>query len=101
MIVEYKNYTKSQCKQWYIPDVLCLDGGNGIDFPYKGQHLSLNVTNNAISYSVHCGFTPSSDRPNLPSVLRCAGGNFNEITLDVSWSGAAPDFNLKVESTLR
>ncbi|KAL5410010.1 hypothetical protein PMIN04_010813 [Paraphaeosphaeria minitans] len=71
--VEYKNYTKRQCK------------------------LCLNITNNAISHTVECSFKPSYNNYNLPSALRCTGGNFSEITLDVSWSGAAPDFNLKVE----
>ncbi|OAG03828.1 uncharacterized protein CC84DRAFT_1249207 [Paraphaeosphaeria sporulosa] len=94
--VEYKNYTKSQCKQWYIPEEICRDN-NAQDFVSKGQYLSLNVTNNAISHTVGCGFTPSYNNYDLPSVLRCTGGNFNEITLDVSWSGAAPNFNLKVE----
>ncbi|KAJ4288499.1 hypothetical protein N0V90_011735 [Kalmusia sp. IMI 367209] len=94
--VEYKNVTKGQCKQWYIPDQICLDNNAG-NFVSKGQYLSLTVTNNAISHTVKCSFTPSYNNYNLPNVLRCTGGNFNEITLDVSWSGVAPNFNLKVE----
>jgi hypothetical protein len=96
LVVEYKNYTTGQCKQWYIPELICLDG-NGDDFINKGQYLSLNITNNAISHTVKCGFTSSYNNYNLPAVLRCTGGDFNEITLDVSWSGAAPDFELNIE----
>jgi hypothetical protein len=96
LLVEYKNYIEGQCKLWYLPDQICLDG-NGSGFVSKGQYLSLNITNNKISQTVKCSFTPSYNNYNLPAVLRCTGGDFNEITLDVSWSGAAPNFNLVVE----
>jgi hypothetical protein len=95
--VEYKNVTKGQCKQWYSPDQICLDDNTGLSFVAKGQYIDLNVTNNAIAHTVRCSFTPTYDNVNIPSVIRCTGGDFNEITLDVSWSGAAPKFNLKVE----
>ncbi|KAF2122998.1 hypothetical protein BDV96DRAFT_639549 [Lophiotrema nucula] len=97
--VEYRNYTKGQCKQWYGEDQICLDPPvtTGTDFVTKGEHLKLNVTNNAISHEVLCSFTPTYYDISIPNPLRCTGGNFNEITLDVRWSGTAPDFSLKVE----
>jgi hypothetical protein len=55
------------------------------------------VTNNAISHEVQCVFVPTHTNANFPTPLRCTGGNFNEITLDVTWTGAAPNFQLKVE----
>ncbi|KAF2643958.1 hypothetical protein P280DRAFT_546822 [Massarina eburnea CBS 473.64] len=92
--VEYKNYTKGQCKQWYQPDQICI---NPTSFLAKGQYLKLNVTNNAISHEVLCNFNSSYNNPNIPQPLRCTGGNFNEITLDVTWTGSAPNFQVKVE----
>ncbi|ORY10955.1 hypothetical protein BCR34DRAFT_601712 [Clohesyomyces aquaticus] len=92
--VEYKNYTRGQCKQWYIEDQVCIDPPT---YSYKGQYLNLVVYNNAISHNVSCSFVAGSGNYNLPSPLRCTGGNFNEITLDVTFSGIAPNFNLKVE----
>ena len=64
----------------------------------KGQYHKLNVTNNAISHEVLCSFAadPSNDGI-LPNPLRCTGGKFNEITLDVAWSGAAPNLSVKIE----
>lgn len=73
---------------------MCISDNN---FLSKGQYLSLNVTNNAIEYEVACSHTPKYDDFSIPSPLRCTGGKFNEITLDVSWSGVAPDFTLKIE----
>ena len=32
------------------------------------------------------GFSPSCNDHSAPAVLRCIGGGFNEITLDMSWS---------------
>ena len=62
------------------------------------MHLNLTVTNNVISHNVKCSFTPTYDNGfKLPSPLRCTGGKFNEITLDVTWSGSAPNFNVKIE----
>ncbi|KAF2690728.1 hypothetical protein K458DRAFT_426178 [Lentithecium fluviatile CBS 122367] len=94
--VEYKNYTRGQCKQWYQTDQICLDNGTGT-FVGKGQYLKLNVTNNAIAHEVLCSFTPTYNNINPPNPLRCTGGSFNEITLEVTWTGAAPNFQLKVE----
>ncbi|KAK7967188.1 uncharacterized protein PG986_001465 [Apiospora aurea] len=94
--VSYKNYPKGQCKQWYLEDRVCLDSNTG-NFTSKGQYLSLNVTNNAIEYEVACSHTPKYNDFDIPSPLRCTGGKFNDITLDVSWSGTAPDFTLKIE----
>lgn len=73
-----------------------MDGKTG-SFTSKGQYLSLNVTNHAIQYEVGCSYTPKYDDFDIPSPLRCTGGEFNEIALDVSWSGTAPDFTLKIE----
>jgi hypothetical protein len=80
-------YTKSQCKQWYQPEVICIDS-DSVDgsFIRKGQHLKLNITNNAISHEITCNFLPTYEVPDLPSPLRCTGGKFNEITLDLTWS---------------
>jgi hypothetical protein len=98
VVVVYKNYTKSQCKQWYEIDQICLDpGSSGSDFISSGQHIKFNVTNNAISYEVLCSFTPKYGNSNPPNPLRCIGGNFNEITLDATWSGTAPNFKMEVE----
>lgn len=98
--VTYQNYTTGQCKWWYQPDVICLDpsstGASG--WRSKGIYLNFTVTNQAINYPVSCSFTPSYDTGHVPpSPLRCTGGHFNEITLDVTWSGSAPNFNLKIE----
>jgi len=93
--VEYKTVSKGQCKWWYMPDIVCVDPGD--PFVSKGEYLKLNVTNKAISHEVACNFVASYGHEKLPSTLRCTGGNFNEITLDVSWSGSAPNFGLKVE----
>jgi hypothetical protein len=94
--VSFKNYTKSQCKQWYSTEEICLDNSDG-SFLSKGVYLNFNVTNNAIAHEVSCSFTPTYNNYSPPSPLRCTGGKFNEITLDVSWSGTASAFNLKVE----
>ncbi|KAF1962237.1 hypothetical protein CC80DRAFT_569993 [Byssothecium circinans] len=93
--VEFKNYTKGQCKRWYDPDRICLDPGT--PFVAKGQYLKLNVTNNAISHEVLCNFSPTYENTDIPQPLRCTGGSFNEITLDVTWTGTAPNFEVKVE----
>jgi len=97
--IEYKNVTKSQCNQWYEVEGYCLQPPTGYTgYVRRGQYLSFDVTNHAIPQTVRCSFAPTYNNNNLPSVLRCSGGgNFNEITLDVSWSGSAPNFNLKVE----
>ena len=87
--VEYKNYTRGQCKQWYFEDNICSDN-NFAPFISRGQYLSLNVTNNAIAHTVQCAFTPTYGNYNLPTPLRCTGGDFDQITLDVTWTGAAP-----------
>jgi len=78
--------------------MICLDPPDGnTNFTPKGQHLKLKVSNNVISHDVQCSFVPEWEKYNLPVPLRCTGGNFNEITLDVSWTGSAPDFTLKIE----
>ncbi|RDL38078.1 Uncharacterized protein BP5553_05511 [Venustampulla echinocandica] len=94
--VSYQNYTKGQCKEWYIPEQFCLvqpDTG----FKPKGVHLNFKVKNNAIEHEVACSFTPSYEKFLPPSPLRCTGGGFNNITLDVTFTGQAPNFELKVE----
>lgn len=73
-----------------------MDSRTG-SFTSKGQYLSLNVTNNAIEYEVGCSHTPKYNDFEITSPLRCTGGKFNEIALEVSWSGTAPDFTLKIE----
>jgi len=70
---------------------------NAGTFESKGQYLTLNVTNNAISHEVQCAFTPTYNNWNIPTPLRCTGGNFNEITLDITWSGSGPNNQLKIE----
>ena len=94
--VSFQNYTKGQCTQWYIPDEECLDAPSG-DFKSKGVYLNLKVTNNVIDHGVSCSFTPTYQNYVPPSPLRCTGGEFNEITLDVTFTGIAPNFGLKVE----
>ncbi|KFY30076.1 hypothetical protein V494_08283 [Pseudogymnoascus sp. VKM F-4513 (FW-928)] len=95
--ISYQNYTKGQCLQWYWEDRICLDNGGSGDFEARGVHLNLNVTNNAIDHKVTCSFTPTYDSyaPSYP--LRCTGGEFNEITLDITLTGAAPNLDIKVE----
>jgi len=94
--VEYKNYTKSQCKKWLYEESFCSEPNDRVTI-FRGQYLNLVVNNNAISHSVSCDFNTRDRRGDLPSLLRCTGGNFNEITLDVTFSGTAPNFSLKVE----
>ena len=93
--VSYSNYTADQCKQWYEPGVICLDPAG--DFKSHGDYLSIKVTNNAISHEVSCDFSASPNANSLPSPLRCTGGDFNEIILDITWTGTAPNFSLNVE----
>ncbi|OAL53225.1 hypothetical protein IQ07DRAFT_585167 [Pyrenochaeta sp. DS3sAY3a] len=96
--VVYKNYTKGQCRYWYYVDQVCIDPGPPYDgFIRRGQHLSFDITNNAIAHSVVCKYVPSYENPNLPQTLRCTGGNFNEITLDATWTGTPSNFTLKIE----
>lgn len=94
--VSYQNYTKGQCLQWYLEDRICLDN-NAASFITRGVHLNLNVTNNAIDHQVNCSFTPEYDSyaPSYP--LRCTGGEFNEITLDITLTGVVPNLDIKVE----
>ncbi|KFZ10553.1 hypothetical protein V502_08062 [Pseudogymnoascus sp. VKM F-4520 (FW-2644)] len=95
--VSYQNYTKGQCLQWYWEDRICLDNDAAANFVTRGVHLNLNVTNNAIDHEVTCSFTPAYDNyiPSYP--LRCTGGEFNEITLDITLSGAVPNLDIQVE----
>jgi hypothetical protein len=93
--VSYQNYTKSQCKDWYNPEFDCIDLGFG--WERKGVRLNLQVKNSAIDYEVTCSFTPTYGDYFPPNTLRCTGGDFNEITLDVTLTGSAPNFNFKIE----
>lgn len=95
--VSYQNYTKGQCLQWYMEDRICLDNDAANKFAARGVHLNLIVTNNAIDHEVTCTFTPEYDNyaPSYP--LRCTGGNFNEITLDITLTGTVPNLDIKVE----
>ena len=52
--------------------------------------MTMNITNNAIAHGVLCNFTPSYENGTLPRPLRCTGGKFNEITLDVSCLARRP-----------
>lgn len=98
--VKSTTYTMSQCKTWYAPEQICLDP-NSVDgsFIRKGQHLTLNITNNAISHEVTCSFSPTNDVADVPTPLRCIGGQFNEITLDLTWnlSRMTNNTHIKVE----
>lgn len=94
--VSYQNYTKGQCLQWYLEDRICLDN-NAATFVARGVHLSLNVTNNAIDHQVNCSFTPEYGSYAPPYPLRCTGGEFNEITLDITLTGVVPNLDIKVE----
>lgn len=93
--VSYQNYTKGQCRQWYRPDQICLDPVSG--FTSKGIYLNFTVQNNAIEHEITCGFIPTYQNYEPPTSLRCTGGQFNEITLDVTFSGTAPNFKLEIE----
>lgn len=93
--VSYQNYTKSQCKDWYDPELVCFDPESG--WESKGVRLSFQVKNNAVNYEVTCSFEPTYEDYLPPSTLRCSGGNFNEITLDVTITGTAPDLDFKIE----
>ncbi|KFY31163.1 hypothetical protein V493_01339 [Pseudogymnoascus sp. VKM F-4281 (FW-2241)] len=98
--VSYQNYTKGQCLQWYWEDRICLDDleNDATDFKARGVHVNINVTNNAIDHEVTCSFTPNYDNNyKIPYPLRCTGGEFNEITLDITLSGAVPNLDIKVE----
>lgn len=79
-----------------MEDAICLDNQNN-GFVARGVHLNLNVTNNAINHEVNCIFTPGYNNyvPSYP--LRCTGGEFNEITLDITLTGALPNLDIKVE----
>lgn len=95
--ISYQNYTKGQCLQWYWEDRICLDNNAASDFVTRGVQLNLNVTNNAINHEVSCSFTPKYDEfaPSYP--FRCTGGEFNEITLDITLTGTVPNLDIKVE----
>jgi hypothetical protein len=93
--VSYKNYTKSQCKKWYQPEEICLDPSNS--WISKGVYLNLTVRNTAIDYAVTCGFVPTYNNQLPPTPLRCTGGKFNEITLDVALTGSPSNLGLKIE----
>lgn len=93
--LSFRNMTKGQCKQWYIPDRFCLEPVD--EFVFKGVYLDLKVKNKAINHEISCSFEPTSEKSLPSSPLRCSGGEFNNITLDVSLTGQAPNFDLKVE----
>ncbi|PVH95503.1 hypothetical protein DM02DRAFT_675463 [Periconia macrospinosa] len=93
--VAYKKFAKTQCKRWYIEDQVCLDPN--YDWISRGEYLSLRVKNNGISHEVTCNFKAEYGKENLPQPWRCTGGNYGEIILDLTWTGTAPNFNLKVE----
>lgn len=80
-----------------MEDRICLDNDAATNFAARGVHLNLNVTNNAIDHKVTCNFTPEYDNyaPSYP--LRCTGGNFNEITLDITLTGTVPNLDIKIE----
>ncbi|CAI6332236.1 unnamed protein product [Periconia digitata] len=93
--VTYKKVAVGQCKQWYIQDYICLDPIG--DLISKGEYLSLRVKNNGISHEVTCDFKAEYEKYTIPQPLRCTGGEYGQIILDVTWTGTSPDFNLKVE----
>jgi hypothetical protein len=93
--VRYKNVALGQCKQWYIVDAFCLDP-NG-QFESRGDTLHMDISNNAISHTIKCEHTAIYQDHDLPSPLRCTGGDFGEITLDITLTGTAPDFNINIE----
>jgi hypothetical protein len=93
--VSFQNYTKGQCNAWYEPDLICIDPTSG--WASKGMYFSFKVKNNAINYEITCSFIPTYENYLPPSPLRCTGGNFNEITLDVTITGTSPNFGLKIE----
>jgi hypothetical protein len=99
--VSYRNYTKGQCLQWYGVDWICLDPPvtTGLDFIARGIHLDLKVTNNAIEHEVSCSFKPDYNNKIFVPIypFRCTGGEFNEITLDITLTGELPDLDIKVE----
>ncbi|ORY02169.1 hypothetical protein BCR34DRAFT_88121 [Clohesyomyces aquaticus] len=96
--VSFRNYTKGQCNSWITPDQICFDGNiYRAPFISKGVYLKLNVTNNAIDHELTCNFDSSHGYYELPAPLRCTGGKFKEITLDVALTGTAPNLDLKVE----
>jgi hypothetical protein len=75
--------------------VICLDP---ISFHPKGVFLNVTVTNKAIEHDITCDLTLSEDPSSVSSgPLRCVGGNFNEIGLDITWTGTAPDFKITVD----
>lgn len=94
--VSYQSFTKGQCLWWYLEEIICLDNPASI-FEARGVHLKLNVTNNAIDHEVTCSFTPDyiNYAPSYP--FRCTGGEFNEITLDITLTGTVPNLDIKVE----
>lgn len=60
--------------------------------------MHLTITNNAIDHKVTCDLSPPQTEGSLPTgPLRCTGGKFNEITLDVNWDGSGSNFEVGVE----
>lgn len=94
--ITYRKLNKSQCKRWYIPEQICIDPSDG-SFERKGEYLALTVRNNAISHDVVCEYVSTATSDTLPAPLRCTGVDFNDITVDITLSGTAPNFSLKVE----
>ena len=94
--ISFQNYTKGQCRQWYFEDLVCIDPGT--PFQPKGLFLNVTVTNEAIKHTITCGLTLSNNPGSLPSApTRCVGGQFNEIALDITWRGTAPQFDITVD----
>ncbi|KAI0473192.1 hypothetical protein GGR56DRAFT_604082 [Xylariaceae sp. FL0804] len=101
--IEFRNYTTSQCEQWYEPEVVCI---TPTTFIKKGLYLSATVTNGNIEDTVSCDDLTLSDDPTFfPTttggvLVHCAGGGgaFGEIALDLALTGTPPnaDFQLTV-----
>lgn len=94
--VSFQNYTVDQCIQWYNPGYICLNPGT--PWHAKGQFLNVTVANAALGYSTTCSLTISSDPTSVSSeTVRCEGGDFGEIALDITWTGSQPDFTITID----
>lgn len=95
--ISFKNVTRTQCKTWY-GTIFCLDPRPPTEVVYAGLYLNLTVRNEAIQHTLSCDLTmPNATAPDVVTPVRCTGGNFNEIALDISMAGTQPQITIAVD----
>ncbi|KAH6847021.1 hypothetical protein B0I37DRAFT_430236 [Chaetomium sp. MPI-CAGE-AT-0009] len=92
--LSFQNYTQYQCDSYIGP--YCQD----LNAHEKGLYLSLSLRNHAIDWDVTCDLLLPEDptSPLAATPVSCAAGGFNGISVDVTWEGVAPDFQLQIDS---